>query len=512
MPEVGLKAQNARFGKGGTKMRGVPSRCGSSVYCCPDQSQVFVLEPHLGLCRLLRVRGVWNLAVVLGCMISFYPDILIPQVLAEELVRNPTFKNVDSTGFPEAWIPWQPGNTANACRVQVVPEGLRMDSPGKPYGVGGVTQQVKGIHSGQAYRIRAECQWEGIVSPYRSVLLRLTWLSEGKPVHPAGLLVRGPIWQGEKGVFEDVLVAPANADTAEISLELKWPGDGFVIWKSVQMTPCDPPTPRRVKVGTVHFRPRGSTPEKNLELYARYIREAGQLGLDIVCLPELITVVGTGKRSFEVAEPIPGPASDYLGRAAKEAHVWVVAGLAEKSGEEIYNTAVLLDREGKVAGKYRKVHLPREEWKEGITPGHEYPVFETDFGKIAIQICYDWFFPESHANFALRGAEILFAPTWGETWPDHEGRVHGENVFRVRARDNGIYLVASVYDGSSMIIDPMGRILVSNQGKEGLFWCEIDLANRELWPWVGFWRSIGPRDRMPHTYRMLAEEPPGPTY
>jgi len=291
-------------------MRSVSSRRSSGVYCRVKQTQVFVSEKHLNLSRLLGVRGVWKLVVVLGCMIAFYPDTLIRQVPAEGLVRNPTFKNVDSTGLPEGWIAWRPGHVANACRIQVVPEGLRMDSPGKPYAVGGVTQQVKGIRSGQAYRIHAECQWERVVSPYRSVLLRLTWLSEGKPVHPAGFLVRGPIWQGEKGVFEDILVAPANADTAEISLELKWPGDGFVVWKSVQMTPCDPPSPRRVKVGTVHFRPRGSTPEKNLELYARYIREAGQLGLDIVCLPELITVVGTGKRSFEVAEPIPGPASD----------------------------------------------------------------------------------------------------------------------------------------------------------------------------------------------------------
>ena len=77
----------------------------------------------------------------------------------------------------------------------------------------------------------------------------------------------------------------------------------------------------------------------------------------------------------------------------------------------IYNTAILLDRSGKVAGKYRKIHLPREEWKDGITPGDSYPVFQADFGTIAIQICYDWFFPEPTAIFALQGAEIVFAPT-----------------------------------------------------------------------------------------------------
>ncbi len=91
-------------------------------------------------------------------------------------------------------------------------------------------------------------------------------------------------------------------------------------------------------------------------------------------------------------------------------------------------------------------------------------------------------------------------------------------MFRVRARDNGVYMVPSVYDGNSLVIDPMGRILVSSNGREGVFtsftddfvlrfWCEIELNERECLPWVGYWRSIGQRDRMPHTYVPLLEEP-----
>jgi predicted amidohydrolase len=167
-----------------------------------------------------------------------------------------------------------------------------------------------------------------------------------------------------------------------------------------------------------------------------------------------------------------------------------------------------MDRRGQLAGTYRKVHLPREEWKKGVTPGHQYQVFQTDFGTIAIQICYDWFFPEPEALFAMKGAEILFAPTWGNTLADRDGRAEGETVFRVRARDNGLYLVPSVYDGNSMIIDPMGRILVSSEGGSGVFWCEVDLSRRECLRWVGHWRSIGPRDRMPSTYGPLVD-PPG---
>ena len=194
-----------------------------------------------------------------------------------------------------------------------------------------------------------------------------------------------------------------------------------------------------------------------------------------------------------------------MAEAARKNKIWVVAGLTELAGRVVYNTAVLLDRRGEIAGKYRKVHLPREEWKKGIRPGDEYPVFQTDFGKIAIQICYDWFFSEPEEIFALKGAEIIFAPTWGNTLPDKDGCVDGESVFRVRARDNGVYMVPAVYDGSSLVIDPMGRILAKSGGKQGVFWAQIDLNKRERLRWVGHWRSIGPRHRMTQTYGPLLE-------
>jgi len=425
----------------------------------------------------------------------------------KELVLNAAFGDAGASGLPAQWAQWAPLWEKARAAVRRVPEGLLVEATEEPFAVGGVSQELKGVKGGQAYAVEAACELRKIASPLRSVMVRLGWTKKGQLLHPAGWLVRGPAVDGAGAKFQDVLIAPAEADGATLSLEVKWPQGGSVLWKRVSVRPTEPPKPRKVKVGTVHLRPKDSTPERNLELYCAQIDAAGKLGLDIVCLPEAITLVGTGRSFPECAEPIPGPSTQRLGEAARRNRLWVVAGLLEREGTRLYNTAVLLDRQGKLAGKYRKIHLPREEWTKGITPGHEYPVFRTDFGTIAIQICYDWFFPEPESIFALQGAEILFAPTWGTTFPDREGRVEGENVFRVRARDNGIYLVPSVFDGSSMVIDPMGRILASNRGQEGVFWCEIDLATRELLEWVGHWRSIGPRDRMPGTYRPLEEEP-----
>ncbi len=424
----------------------------------------------------------------------------------KELVANGDFAAEGQGGLPANWAAWTPLWQNAAVTSRRAEGGLLVDAPKEPFAVGGVRQDLSGIQAGQAYAIEAVAELRGIAHPWRSLIVRLTWTRGGKPVHPAGVIIRGPQVSGNQARFEDVYVAPEGADGAHLSLEVKWPEGGSVLWRRISIRPTATPPPRKVKVGTVYLRPKSSTPEKNLDLFCAQIAEAGRLGLDIVCLGEAITTVGTQRTVADVAEAVPGPSTERLGAAARAARCWVVAAITEREGDRIYNTAVLLDREGRMAGKYRKIHLPREEWRQGITPGAEYPVFRTDFGTIAIQICYDWFFPEAAEIFGLQGAEILFAPTWGDTSPDADGRAQGETVFRVRARDAGLYLVPSVYDGSSMIIDPLGRILVSSGGRDGIFWREIDLSVREPLPWVGHWRSIGPRDRMPGTYGTLGRE------
>jgi len=455
----------------------------------------------------------------------------------EELVAHGDFASLGRQSLPAPWSAWTPEAAQAACRIRLGDGGLAMDSPQEPFAVGGVSQDLKGVQGNRAYAVEAVCSAKDVKSPLRSLLVRLTWTRAGKAIHPAGTHVRGPVAVGGKGdrsnlperpatnlrsvpgfaqigpvpffgrlKFQDVLVAPQEADGAKLALDAKWLGGGSVRWERASVRPTALPSPRKVKIGTVYLRPSQSTPERNLQLFCDEIDAAGRLKLDIVCLPEAITMIGTPRSGVQVAEPIPGPSTRRLGQSAKKNRIWVVAGLYERDGNRIYNTAVLLDREGRLAGKYRKIHLPREEWQKGVIPGSEYPVFKTDFGTIAIQICYDWFFPELGTIFGLKGAEIVFAPTWGTTFADKEGRAEGETIFRVRARDNGFYLVPSVYDGQSMVIDPLGRILAANKGKNGVFWAEVDLNQREpLW-WVGQWRSIGPRDRMPDTYGPLTRD------
>ncbi|MBM3215464.1 carbon-nitrogen hydrolase family protein [Candidatus Poribacteria bacterium] len=426
-----------------------------------------------------------------------------------ELVVNGGFQGgghqEGADALPDGWRVWTPEWQRASCNVSWTPAGLRVAPDGTPWSVGGVFQSIHGVGAGEAYAVKAELSVSGVNDPERSIILRVAWTKDGRRLNHGGDLARGPILHGGDARFEGTVVAPADADGAELSLDHKWLGEGSVTWRSVSMLPADAPAPRMVRIGTSYLRPRNSDKVKNLELFCQLVDAAGADRVDILCLSEAITMVGTSHGFAGSAEPIPGPSTQALGEAARRNRMWVVAGLLEAVGDVLYNTAVLLDRDGELAGTYRKVHLPRDEWRQGITPGDSYPVFRTDFGVVAMQICYDWFFPEPHAIFTLQGAEVILAPTWGTTFRDEDGRVEGETVFRVRARDNGVVMVPAVYDGSSMVIDQVGRIVATNDGKEGVFWADVDLDARERLPWVGRWRATGRHDRMPETYSVLTQ-------
>ena len=282
------------------------------------------------MCDRMGVR----LLLVLAALAAVWPA--AGQAQSDELVVNPTFK-ASGQEMPDGWSVWKPQWERAACQVRGVDGGLLVESEKDPFGVGGVTQEVKGVRGGHAYGIRAVCELRSIASPFRSVIVRVGWLKEGKPLDPSGMLMRGPRVEGNKAAFSDVLMAPKDADGARLSLEVKWPGEGAVLWKQVSLRPAGDPGPRKVKIGTVYLRPKNSTPQKNLELWSEQIDAAGKLGLDVVCLGETITRVGTNASLADVAEPIPGPVTRRLGEAAKKNRIWVVAGLTERVDSIVFS-------------------------------------------------------------------------------------------------------------------------------------------------------------------------------
>src|SRR5262249_3898988 len=161
-----------------------------------------------------------------------------------------------------------------------------------------------------------------------------------------------------KGCTEvsDVYRAPSRATQAAVELHLRWAPGSEVRWAGVSLTEAEAPAPRTVRLATVHFVPRGGkSPEDNCRLYEPLIAEAARQKADLVVLGETLTYPGLGKKYHEVAEPVPGPSTEYFGQLAKKHNIYIVPGLLERDGHLVYNVAVLIGPDGKVAGKYRKV-------------------------------------------------------------------------------------------------------------------------------------------------------------
>lgn len=332
------------------------------------------------------------------------------------------------------------------------------------------------------YQFTAQFQAQNVVTRERSVLARVIWLDEKgnrveTPEYPVTQYVGTPDgWTVVAATYQ----APEKATQAKLELHLRWAPEGEVRWKHAGLVASSPPAPRLVKLAAVNHRPKNTkSSSESVEQFVKLVAEAAAKHADIVCLPEGITVVGTPFKYADVAEPVPGPTTKRLGEAAREGHCYIVAGVYEREGSVIYNTSVLMDREGKLAGKYRKVCLPREEIDGGITPGHEYPVFDTDFGRIGMMICWDVHFPEVARELSARGAEVILMPIWG-------GNV---TLAKARAIENQIILVTSGYDFKTAIFDKDGEALAEMKADPEVLVTEVDLADRRYWPWLGDWRA-----------------------
>lgn len=354
-----------------------------------------------------------------------------------------------------------------------------------------------------SYLVGCHFRVSGNVDPGKHIRVKVSWFNSKDEELFAEFINTRTVEQEWYRVAE-VKTAPANAAGMSISLILQWADAGSVWWDDVFMEKTPAPAARIVRIATASSWPKHpSTTEKNLQFYSDMIVQAGKKGADIICLGEGITVVSTGKSYQEAAETIPGPTSQILGEAAKKAGTYVIAGIYEKEGTLMYNTAILIDRKGNIAGKYRKTHLPQAEVEGGLTPGDTYPVFNTDFGAIGIEICYDNFFPEVARNLVLNGAEIVFCPIWG----DIRGMKSEWNaVARTRAIDNAVFFAASMYEpGLSLILDPNGNLIKDEDSTENIILSTVDLNIRTFERWLsmksyGEWKNLFRNERRPETY------------
>ncbi len=278
----------------------------------------------------------------------------------------------EDNGNREEWQIWSPRLEQKPAGIKLPDGSLILTAAASPAATGGWVKSVKGIQAGLWFRFEAEYQVEGLKKPHNQVLVRLVWKDSkwdrlGDPEYA---------WREEKSgpwtrVWEEVQ-APAGARFAELQLWLYDAEQGAVVFRNPAVELCGTPAARPVRLSSVNFRPsQVEGGEANVKRLAELVRTGLAKPTDLIVFGEGVTVVGSTKKYEEVAEPANGYTARILGALAREKTTYIVAGIYEREGEFIYNTAILLDREGKLAGKYRKVMLPREEIERGLSPGNQ---------------------------------------------------------------------------------------------------------------------------------------------
>ena len=258
-------------------------------------------------------------------------------------------------------------------------------------------------------------------------------------------------------------------------------------------------------------------PDENLEKALVRIGEAARAGAQIICLQELFRSQYFCREEravlFDLAEPVPGPSTEAIGRVARQHKVAVVASLFERRAPGLYhNTAVMLDADGSILGLYRKMHIPDDPLyyeKFYFTPGDTgFCNFDTQYGRIGTLVCWDQWYPEGARLTALQGATVLFYPT-AIGWHPAEKEQYGaaqldawQTIQRAHAIANGIYVCAVnrtgfegprdnglEFWGSSFVADPFGQVMAqASVDREEILVAECDPRRmdevRRNWPFL----------------------------
>jgi N-carbamoylputrescine amidase len=281
----------------------------------------------------------------------------------------------------------------------------------------------------------------------------------------------------------------------------------------------------KIRIGLIQDKTYDSAAE-SLGSQVQRIREAASQGAQVICLQELFNLpyfcTVQDVERFDMAETMPGKTTECLQALAKELAVVLIVPMFEKRGPGVYhNSAAVIDADGSWLGLYRKMHIPQDpgfEEKFYFTPGDlGYKVWDTAYGRIAVLICWDQWYPEAARLCALQGAQILFYPTaigWLSSEQESLGKAQHtawETVMRGHAVANGCFVAAvnrtgvqdnTTFWGQSFVVNPYGEVVLRGGVTEAevlSYDCDLNEVEnfRRIWPFF--------RDRRIDSYKKLTQ-------
>jgi predicted amidohydrolase len=247
---------------------------------------------------------------------------------------------------------------------------------------------------------------------------------------------------------------------------------------------------RPLTLAAAQLGPNSGDKRETVERMVTLMREAGAEGVDLLAFPEAsLTPFFPGEVYLEdrdrFFDEVPGPLTEPLFREARSHGIGFVLAYAEREGTHRYNTSIVVDNDGAILGKYRKVHIPLVVWS---TPGQAnyeklyfepgnlgFPIFRTKKATLGVQVCYDRRFPEGYRILALKGAEVIMNPTCMATYNEKDRSASWELLLQARALENQVFVVGPnkagvegtrVNIGRSFIASPIGGQIIAQADKD----------------------------------------------
>ena len=358
-------------------------------------------------------------------------------------------------------------------------DAIRLDAKPGEYSVTRVSGRFADITGGKVYEITVPCRTEGITVGKAQAIA--SWIKENGDIYSRCYF--------EKTADDTMKLRCCpheSVNALEIEYRLWAHGGGTALFGAPEITCMGDYQPRKARLATawVNTHKDGRTLADNLSEILRIADNAGKSEEkpDLLVFSE--TIYGRNVDNLTRAEKAPAldsePVRLICGKAA-EHKMYIIVGMLINDGGLLKNVALIINRMGKVEHIYTKTHLTMGEIESGIVPGMEIPVYDLDFGRVGVLICWDHYFSETSRILHLKGAEVIAVPTAGDT--DYQ--------CRARAADSGAYLVMSGMHmpGSSMILDPDGNTIASVRDLRQCYAsAEVDLNQRNF----TYWLSVGP--------------------